>query len=168
MPRERFKVAINEENVPYNIFEQQGFLKISGEHQVDYKDVFNWFIELVKVYKIKPLKVGYDRYCAGYLVQEMKEAGFHMDDVYQGTNLTPVLHTFEGGLKDGAYCLGENNLLRAHLLNVAVDININDSRMKPVKLEKRAHIDGAVSIFDALAVKMKFHKEIGKQLTNAA
>ena len=42
------------------------------------------------------------------------------------------------------------------------------SRMKPVKLEKRAHIDGAVSIFDALAVKMKFHKEIGKQLTNAA
>ena len=168
MPRERFKVAINEENVPYNIFEQQGFLKISGEHQVDYKDVFNWFIELVKVYKIKPLKVGYDRYCAGYLVQEMKEAGFHMDDVYQGTNLTPVLHTFEGDLKDGAYCLGENNLLRAHLLNVAVDININDSRMKPVKLEKRAHIDGAVSIFDALAVKMKFHKEIGRQLTNAA
>ena len=71
-------------------------------------------------------------------------------------------------LKDGAYCLGENNLLRAHLLNVAVDININDSRMKPVKLEKRAHIDGAVSIFDALAVKMKFHKEIGRQLTNAA
>ena len=168
MPRERFKVAINEENVPYNIFEQQGFLKISGEHQVDYKDVFNWFIELVKVYKIKPLKVGYDRYCAGYLVQEMKEAGFHMDDVYQGTNLTPVLHTFEGDLKDGAYCLGENNLLRAHLLNVAVDININDSRMKPVKLEKRAHIDGAVSVFDALAVKMKFHKEIGRQLTNAA
>lgn len=95
MPRERFKVAINEENVPYNIFEQQGFLKISGEHQVDYKDVLNWFIELVKVYKIKPLKVGYDRYCAGYLVQEMKEAGFHMDDVYQGTNLTPVLHTFD-------------------------------------------------------------------------
>ena len=142
MPRERFKVAINEENVPYNIFEQQGFLKISGEHQVDYKDVFNWFNELVKVYKIKPLKVGYDRYCAGYLVQEMKEAGFHMDDVYQGTNLTPVLHTFEGDLKDGAYCLGENNLLRAHLLNVAVDINIKGSRMKPVKLEKRAHRDG--------------------------
>lgn len=112
--------------------------------------------------------MGYDRYCAGYLVQEMKEAGFHMDDVYQGTNLTPVLHTFEGDLKDGAYCLGENNLLRAHLLNVAVDININDSRMKPVKLEKRAHIDGAVSIFDALAVKMKFHKEIGRQLTNGS
>ena len=168
MPAERFKVAVNEENVPYNIYKELGFLKISGENAVDYKDVFKWFFDLVKIYKIKPLKVGYDRYSAQYLIQEMKEAGFHMDDVYQGTNLTPVLHAFEGDLKDGKYEIGDNSLLESHLLNVAVDINANDSRMKPVKIEKRAHIDGAVSIFDALAVKMKYHKEIGRQLQNKA
>lgn len=168
MPLERYKIAINEENVPYNIYKELGFLQISGDNAVDYHDVYKWFFELVKVYKIKPLKVGYDRYSAQYLVQDMKEAGFHMDDVYQGTNLTPVLHAFEGDLKDGKYEIGDNSLLEAHLLNVAVDININDSRMKPVKIEKRAHIDGAVSVFDALAVKMKFHKEIGKQLQNRA
>lgn len=168
MPRERYKVAIDEENVPYNIFKEQGYLTISGEHQVNYKDVFAWFVKLVKEYKIRPLKVGYDRYCAGYLVQDMKDAGFHMDDVYQGTNLTPVLHTFEGDLKDGLYFIGGNNLLKGHLLNVAVQIQTDDSRMKPVKIEKRSHIDGAVSIFDALAVKMKYHKEIGRQLQNTA
>lgn len=168
MPQERYNVAINEEGVPYNIFKEQGYLTISGEHQVNYKDVFAWFVRLIKEYKIRPLKVGYDRYCAGYLVEEMKESGFHMDDVYQGTNLTPVLNTFEGDLKDGMYSIGENNLLKSHLLNVAVQIQTDDSRMKPVKIEKRAHIDGAVSIFDALAVKMKYHKEIGRQLQNAA
>lgn len=168
MPQERYNVAINEEGVPYNIFKEQGYLTISGEHQVNYKDVFAWFVRLIKEYKIRPLKVGYDRYCAGYLVEEMKEAGFHMDDVYQGTNLTPVLNTFEGDLKDGMYLIGENNLLKSHLLNVAVQIQTDDSRIKPVKIEKRAHIDGAVSIFDALAVKMKYHKEIGRQLQNAA
>lgn len=168
MPKERYNVAIDEEGVPYNIFKEQGYLTISGEHQVNYKDVFAWFVRLIKEYKIKPLKVGYDRYCAGYLVEEMKESGFHMDDVYQGTNLTPVLNTFEGDLKDGMYSIGENNLLKSHLLNVAVQIQTDDSRMKPVKIEKRAHIDGAVSIFDALAVKMKYHKEIGRQLQNAA
>ena len=123
-------------------------------------------MDLVNIYKIRPLKVGYDRYSANYLVQEMKEAGFHMDDVYQGTNLTPILHEFEGNLKDGKYEIGDNSLLESHLLDVAVDIDINDSRMKPVKIERRAHIDGAVSIFDALAVKSKFHKEIGRQLEN--
>lgn len=168
MPQERYNVAIDEEGVPYNIFKEQGYLTISGEHQVNYKDVFAWFVRLIKEYKIRPLKVGYDRYCAGYLVEEMKEAGFHMDDVYQGTNLTPVLNTFEGDLKDGMYLIGENNLLKSHLLNVAVQIQTDDSRMKPIKIEKRAHIDGAVSIFDALAVKMKYHKEIGRQLQNAA
>lgn len=168
MPQERYNVAIDEEGVPYNIFKEQGYLTISGEHQVNYKDVFAWFVRLIKEYKIRPLKVGYDRYCAGYLVEEMKESGFHMDDVYQGTNLTPVLNTFEGDLKDGMYSVGENNLLKSHLLNVAVQIQTDDSRMKPVKIEKRAHIDGAVSIFDALAVKMKYHKEIGRQLQNAA
>lgn len=168
MPQERYNVAINEEGVPYNIFKEQGYLTISGENQVNYKDVFAWFVRLIKEYKIRPLKVGYDRYCAGYLVEEMKESGFHMDDVYQGTNLTPVLNTFEGDLKDGMYLVGENNLLKSHLLNVAVQIQTDDSRMKPVKIEKRAHIDGAVSIFDALAVKMKYHKEIGRQLQNAA
>lgn len=166
MPAERYKIAINQENVPYNIFVEQGTLILSGENSVDYRDVFNWFIDLVKIYKIKPLKIGYDRYSAQYLIQDMKESGFHMDDVYQGTNLTPILHQFEGDLKDGKYDLLENNLLKSHLLNVAVEINTNDSRMKPVKLERRAHIDGAVSIFDALAVKMKYHKEIGKQLEN--
>ena len=166
MPRERYKVAINEENTPYNIFEEKGFLQLSGDNAVDYHDVYKWFFDLVKVYKIKPLKVGYDRYSAQYLVQEMKESGFHMDDVYQGTNLTPILHAFEGDLKDGSYNIGDNALLQSHFLNVAVDININDSRMKPVKIEKRAHIDGAVAVFDALAVKMKYHDEIGRQLQN--
>ena len=166
MPQKRYEVAIDEEGVAYNIFREQGFLTISGENTVDYHDVFKWFFDLVKVYKIKPLKVGYDRYSAQYLVQEMKDAGFHMDDVYQGTNLTPILIEFEGNLKDGRIVTGDNGLLQSHLLNVAVDINMNDSRMKPVKIDRRSHIDGAVALFDAFTVKAKYHNEIGRLLEN--
>lgn len=166
MPQKRYEVAINEDNTPYNIYRDRGFLFISGENQVDYKDVYNWFIKLVKVYKIKPLKIGYDRYSANYLVEDLKTAGFHTDDVYQGTNLTPVLHEFEGNLKDGLFDFGDNSMLAAHFLNVAVDINLNDSRMKPVKIEKRMRIDGAMSVFDALTMVSKYHNEIGKKLLN--
>ena len=166
MPPKRYEVAINEDNTPYNIYRDRGFLFISGENQVDYKDVYNWFIELVKVYKIKPLKIGYDRYSANYLVEDLKTAGFHTDDVYQGTNLTPVLHEFEGNLKDGLFDFGDNSMLAAHFLNVAVNINLNDSRMKPVKIEKRMRIDGAMSVFDALTMVSKYHNEIGKKLLN--
>lgn len=168
MPKKRFEVAVDEDNTAYNMHKEKGVLIISGENQVDYKDVYQWFVDLVKKYKIRPLKIGYDRYSAGYLIEDLKMAGFHVDDVYQGTNLTPILHKFEGDLKDGLFDFGNNTLLASHLLNVAVEINMNDSRMKPVKIEKRMRIDGAVSVFDAMTMVSKYHAEIGKKLLNGA
>ena len=73
-----------------------------------------------------------------------------------------------GYLKDGLFDFGNNTLLASHLLNVAVEINMNDSRMKPVKIEKRMRIDGAVSVFDAMTMVSKYHAEIGKKLLNGA
>lgn len=168
MPKNRFEKACEEDNVPYRIYQKQGYLTISGEHYVDYKDVFNWFVMLIKRYKIRPLKVGYDRYSAQYLVQEMAQAGFHMDDVFQGTNLSPLLKEFEGIIKDQKIEIGENNLLKSHLLNVAVQINSGDGRMRPVKIEPRMRIDGFVSVIDAMTVRSKYYSEIGNQLKNIA
>ena len=166
MPRERLEQAAEEENVPYHIFRQQGVLTISGDHFVDYRDVYNWFVMLLKEYKIRPLQVGYDRYSAQYLIQDLSQAGFHTDDVYQGTNLSPLLDEFEGNLKDGRVRIGTNNLLKSHLLNVAVQINSGDGRKKPVKIEQRMHIDGFVSVIDAFTVRSKYYAQIGKQLAN--
>lgn len=168
MPKDRFNRACEEDNMPYSIYEKQGFLTLSGEHFVDYKDVYNWFVMLLKQYKIRPLKVGYDRYSAQYLIQDLSKAGFHMDDVFQGTNLSPLLKEFEGIIKDQNINIGENNLLKAHLLNVAVQINSSDNRMKPVKIESRMRIDGFVSVIDAMTVRSKYYAEIGKQLENNA
>ena len=50
---------------------------------------------LLEDYGIRPLKIGYDRYSAQYLITDMANYGFHMDDVYQGENLTPVIREFE-------------------------------------------------------------------------
>lgn len=167
MPRERIEKAAEEENTPYNIFAQKGFVTVSGEHFVDYHDAFNYICMLLKKYKIKPLKIGYDRYSAQYLIQDLDKAGFHTDDVFQGTNLSPLMHEFEGIVKDKQIQIGENNLLKSHLLNVAVQINSGDGRMKPVKIEPRLHIDGFVSIIDAFTVRSKYYSEIGKMLENA-
>ncbi|MBD8946601.1 MAG: terminase large subunit [Clostridiales bacterium] len=168
MSKDRFDRACAEDSVPYGIYVKQGFLILSGEHFVDYKDVFNWFVMLVKQYKIRPLKVGYDRYSAQYLIQDLAQAGFHVDDVYQGTNLSPILDEFEGLLKDKSISIGANNLLKSHLLNVAVQINSGDGRKKPVKIEARMRIDGFVSVIDAMTVRSKYYSEIGKQLGNKA
>lgn len=166
MCKNRFEVAEDEDKIPYGIFKEKGFLQISGEGKIDYKDVYKFFIDLVKVYKIRPLVIGYDRWMASNLIEELNMAGFKTDSVKQGPTLTPILRDFEGDLKEGKYDIGDNALLAAHLLNVAVDINLSDSRMTPRKLESTLRIDGSVSLFDALTVKDKYYGEIGKKLLN--
>lgn len=166
MPANKIDELQEREGVPYWIYQKQGLITLSGENYVDYNDCFAWFRNLVEQYEILPLQVGYDRYSAQYLVQQMQGYGFHMDDVYQGENLTPVIHECDGLLRDGRLRLGTNNLLKAHFLNVALKQNEETRKVRPVKIEARTHIDGFVSVIDALTVRQKWYDQIGEQLRN--
>ena len=166
LPTEKIADAIKRDNIPYDIFIQRGLLQTSGENFVDYHDCMNWFTELVEKYEILPLQVGYDRYCAQYLVQDMSAYGFHMDDVYQGTNLTPVINETEGLLKDGRIRIGQNDLLKMHMLDSALKIDNTTDKKRLVKLQQTAHIDGMAALLDAMCVRQKWYSEIGVQLQN--
>lgn len=168
MPRDRVESLQATDGVPYDIFVKKGLITLSGENYVDYHDVYNWFIMLLEVYGIRPLKIGYDRYSAQYLVNDMKNYGFHMDDVHQGENLTPVIREFEGIIKDGNFKIADNSLQKTHFLNVALKHNMETRKFRPVKIEQRAHIDGFVSVIDAMTVRQKYWEECGELLKNAA
>lgn len=167
MPGNRVESLQATDGVPYEIFVKKGIVTISGENYVDYNDVFAWFRMLVEEYGIRPLKIGYDRYSAQYLVSDMENYGFHMDDVFQGENLTPVIREFEGIIKDGNFKIANNGLLKRHFLNVALKHNMETRKFRPVKIEQREHIDGFVAVIDALTVRQKYHEEVGELLKNA-
>ena len=166
LPQERLEEAAQRDNLPYGAYIKRGLLVPSGDNYVDYNDCLAWFRMLVEAYHIYPLKIGYDRYTAQYLVQEMKQYGFHMDDVFQGTNLTPVIKETEGLIKDGAVCIGDNDLLKIHLLDTALKTEAESGRCRPVKINASAHIDGAAALLDAMTVRQKYYAEIGEQLKN--
>ena len=166
LPAERLEEATARDGLPYSIYVQRGFLTLSGDNFVDYHDCFNWFRMLIEQYQIYPLKVGYDRYTAQYLVQDMKQYGFHMDDVFQGFNLTPVIRETEGLMRDGAFDIGDNDLLKVHLLDMAMKTEAESGRCKPVKMSANAHIDGGAALLDAMTVRQKYYAEIGEQLKN--
>ena len=166
MPANKVDELQAREGVPYRLYIQQGLIQQSGDNFVDYHDCLEWFRRLVRDYEILPLQVGYDRYSAQYLVQEMQQDGFHMDDVFQGENLTPVIHECDGLLRDKKLRLGRNNLLKAHFLNVGMKQNEETRKIRPVKIDPRTHIDGFVAVIDALTVRQKWYDQIGSQLKN--
>ncbi len=128
------------------------------------------------VFIIKPTEATDDFFSLGttdrnvileYLIDDLKNAGWQTDDVWQGENLAPVIREFEGVIKDGNFKIADNNLLKAHFLNVALKHNMETRKFRPVKIEQRARIDGFVSVIDALTVRQKYYNEIGEMLKNA-
>ncbi len=166
LPSEKIDEATARDGIPYKAYIQRGILQPSGENFVDYEDCFNWFRSLVEDYEILPLKVGYDRYNSQYLTKAMKEYGFNMDDVYQGENLSTIIDSCEGMIKDKLICIGDNDLLRIHLLDSAVKQNSDTMRKRLVKVSANVHIDGTAALLDALCVRDKWGYEIAGQLAN--
>ena len=169
LPAERIDEAKERDGVPYDIYIKRGFLQLSGENFVDYHDCFEWFRGLVEEYQIFPLITGYDRYSAQYLCGkngEMETYGFHMDDVYQGDNLHPVIQEVQGLLEDGKIHIGDNDLLKIHLLDSAIKLSVERGRGKLVKLSPSSHIDGTAALLDAMTVRQKYYAEYGERLKN--
>ena len=166
LPSEKIDEATARDGLPYRAYIQRGFLEESGENFVDYRDVENWVREIISKHHIYPLKIGYDRYCASYLVQSLRQNGADLDDVYQGTNLTPVINEVTGLIKDGKIKIGDNDLLKVHFYNSALKTDSENARCKLTKIDNRQHIDGMAAFLDSMCVRQKWWNEVGARLTN--
>lgn len=167
LPENKLEEATARDGIPYEVYIKRGWMQLSGENFVDYHDCQQWFVDILTKYKIYPLKIGYDRYSSQYLVQEMKENySFHMDDVYQGNNLTPVIREVEGMIKDRKFNFGDNQLLKIHLLNSALKMDTEQNKVRLVKITPNDHVDGTAALLDASCVRQKWWGEVGGQLEN--
>ena len=167
MPENKVAEATARDGLPYDIYRQRGLLTVCGENTVDYHAVHDWFRMLEREYEILPLKVGYDRYSAAYLVQDMQADGFDMESVSQGSNLTGVLIDMEGMIKDGRLrCIGDNDLMKIHMLDAALKFEDGTNRRRLIKINPRSHIDGVAALSDAICMRHNYYEELAGQLSN--
>lgn len=170
LPRDKLQDAIARDGLPYDMMVSRGLLTLSGDAVIDYHDCFNWYRDLIEQYRIYPLMIGYDRYTATYLVQEMEQYGFHMESVFQGYNLTGIENDLEGMVQSGQLRIADNNdLLKVHFLDAAQQIESGTSahaRKKLVKMAKNAHVDGVAAILDALCMRANHWQEFEQRLKN--
>jgi hypothetical protein len=69
-------------------------------------------------------------------------------------------------MRDGKVHCGDNDLLKAHMLNSAIKMSVERGRGKLVKLSPVLHIDGMAALADAMCVRQKWYDEIGERLKN--
>ena len=69
-------------------------------------------------------------------------------------------------MKDGRIHIGDNDLLKIHMLNSAIKMDVEANRGKLVKITPKEHIDGMAALADAMTVRQKHWADLGDRLRN--
>lgn len=148
--------------VPYKLWAEQGWIEINEGAQVDYSKVTEWFVDMVNTYDIRPLWICYDRALAGYWQEEMRDYGFEMEKIAQGSySWTYPMKQLGCELRDHKVNYNNNPILRWCLANTGVKSLNKDGieSIMPVKIQKDRRIDGMVSLLNAWVGYVKHYNE---------
>lgn len=149
------KVDIDNEKLPFRDWHNEGLLTICPGDYVDYRLVYNWFIEQAKKYAIT--LITYDPANAYRLVQDLKGYGGEewTKVVRQGAlTLSPALKDIKELLLDGRVIFNQNKLFRWYLNNVKL-VDDRNGNWLPTKQNRYRKIDGFAAWLNAHTETMK-------------
>jgi phage terminase large subunit-like protein len=164
LPSERIEFKVREDKIPYDKWSERGLVKLSDGNKVNYSDVTEWFMAMIRDYEIRPLWVGYDPWNSTYWTEEMKNLGFNMVVVRQGARtMSQPMKELAAELDAKTINYNNNPVLKWCLTNTSVKRDENDN-IRPIKgANSRQRIDGAVSLIIAYTVffeKMSDYKAL--------
>ena len=152
IPEDLLDKRVREDQVPYDIWKEKGWLRTSPGFRNDYRLILQWFVDEMEQEDIYLFKCGYDRWSAQYLVQSMVERFGEdiMVPVAQGKQtLSGPMKNLAADMTAGRIIYNNNPILKWCMANVAVDVDRNDN-IQPCKTSNpRKRIDGFASLLDA-------------------
>ena len=164
LPEELIERRTKEDKIPYDKWVQRGLLTLSQGNKINFSDVTAWFIKKYNEHSIRPLWIGYDPWNSTYWVQEMKDNGFQMEVVRQGSQtLSQPMKELAADFQSKNINYNNNPILKWCLTNTSVKVDDNGN-IRPVKgSHQRQRIDGTVSLLIAYTVlfnKMSDYKAL--------
>ena len=155
LPSDLIEIRAREDKIPYDVWEDRGLLRRSGNNKVDYKDITKWFLEIQNELDCYVYKIGYDRWSATYLVDELTQYfGKTVPvPVAQGAKtFSNPMKRLESDLRSKLINYNNNPILKWCLSNAAIKADSNDNIALVKTSNPRRRIDGVASLMDALIV----------------
>jgi phage terminase large subunit-like protein len=165
LAEELIEKRVKEDKIPYDIWHEQGLLRVTPGNYVHAKYVTEWFREIMEMGLYLPW-IGYDSWSAKYWVEEM--SGFFGKDamipIIQGKKtLSGPMKKLGADLESKIIIYNNNPIDKWCLSNTAIDIDKNDN-ISPIKTSnQRRRIDGTSALLDAYVVlqdKMQDYKNM--------
>lgn len=154
LPSDLIEVRSHEDKIPYDVWEDRGLLRRSGTNKVDYKDITKWLLEVQNEMDCYIYKIGYDRWSAQYLVDELEQTfGKITVPVAQGAKtFSNPMKRLESDLRAKKVNYNNSPITKWNLSNSAIKTDTNDNIALCKTSNPRRRIDGVASLLDALVV----------------
>jgi phage terminase large subunit-like protein len=154
LPSDRLEQKIIQDKVPYDLWIEQGLLRLSEGNKIRYSDVTLWLKEVQEINGIYLYKIGYDRYSATYLVDEIEQNfGKITISIAQGAKTFNIpMRNFSADLEKGLINYNGNPITLWNLANASVTIDTNENMYLCKTHDSTKRIDGVASLLDAYIV----------------
>lgn len=155
LPEDLLEQRSKEDDIPYDLWHEQGLLRTTPGNSVHYKFVTEWFLEIRDEFGIYIPWIGYDRWSANYWVEEMegyfgKEA---MIPVAQGKQtLSSPMKLLGADLESKLVNYNNNPIDKWCLSNTAIDIDKNLNIQPNKTKNQRRRIDGTAALLNAYVI----------------
>jgi len=155
LPEELLERRAKEDKIPYDLWHEQGLLRVCPGNSVHAKYVTEWFIEVQNELDIYMSFVGYDSWSAKYWVEEMK-SNFGSEiiiPVIQGKKtLSSPMKRLGADLGSKLVNYNNNPITKWCISNTMIDVDKNNN-IQPIKGRNQTRrIDGLAALLDAYVI----------------
>ncbi|MEA1961270.1 MAG: terminase TerL endonuclease subunit [Bacillota bacterium] len=148
IPSDNLKQRVRRDHVPYDVWEQQGYIKTTEGNVVHYGFIEAFIKELGTKHNIK--EIAFDRWGAVQMVQNLEGMGFTVVPFGQGyKDMSPSSKELIKITLENRIVHGGNPVLRWMMDNIYVKTD-PAGNIKPDKEKSTERIDGAVALIMAL------------------
>ena len=138
------------ENPTYRTWFENGWLHLCKGERIDLNDIENAVDDYMRIHGICPLDIGYDRYGAQYIMQNLKDKGYQVTPVGQGYSISNPMKILQN-LFVQKKVIVNNPITMWCLSNTCISVDKHEN-WSPNKLKRAQRIDGASSLLDAMYV----------------
>jgi phage terminase large subunit-like protein len=166
MPRGRLEEHIASDLEPYDVWESEGLITVTGgamDFKNDYKFIIKTLKELIAEYEIKPLGIGYDPHNADGVLSDLEEFGVPLLSITQSARfLNDATVDIRLLVKSEKFEYDrKNELMAKSFLNAAITRNSFDEE----KVDKRpgartSRIDPVDACVDAHTMYLKTRETV--------
>jgi len=155
LPSDLLEARVKEDKIPYDVWHDLGYLRLSEGNKINYKDVTEWFVEVQEKLDIYIYKIGYDSWNSKYIVDDLKTK-FGQESilpVIQGPKtFSGPMFNFAADLKAKRINYNNSQILKWNLSNAAIKIDTNDNIALVKTSKPTRRIDGVASLMDAFII----------------